>query len=172
MSRGKKSVLVAVVGAAHGIQGGVRVKFFTTNPLNLSMYGPLCDKNGKSYQIKLLRQQKTLIIVHFEGINDRTQAEELNGTKLFIDCIYLPNDLEDDEFYQDDLIGFTAFDSNGREMGFVSAFFNFGAGDIVEITIKGGTNQLIPFTKIAIPHIDMTVKRIVINPIASGLESH
>ncbi|RCL00924.1 MAG: 16S rRNA processing protein RimM [Candidatus Tokpelaia sp. JSC189] len=169
MSKPKKSVLMAIIGSAYGIRGEVRVKSFTADPLALGTYGPLYDRAGKNYQIKLLRPQQTVVVVHFEGVDNRTQAKELNGIELFIEYIQLPDDLGDDEFYQDDLLGFTAFDANGNEIGCISAFFNFGGGDIIELAIKGGENRLIPFTKAAIPYIDMAVEQIIVDPVAAGL---
>lgn len=169
MSKPEKPVLMAVIGSAHGTRGEVRVKSFTADPMALGAYGLLYDKTGKSYRIKSLRPQKTVVIVHFEGVDNRTLAEMLQGTELFIDRARLPDDLEDDEFYQNDLLGFTVCDPDGREIGYITAFFNFGGGDIVELAIKGGKNRLIPFTKAAVPHIDIATRQIVVDPVAAGL---
>jgi len=169
MSKLQNPVLMAIIGSAHGTDGKVRVKTFTGHPMALDDYGVLYDKRGKSYQVESLRLQKTAVIVHFKGIDTRTLAETLNGTELFIDRARLPDDLEKDEFYQDDLIGFTAFDADGREIGCVTAFFNFGGGDLLELAVKDKENQLIPFSRSAVPHIDMIAGRIVVDPVAAGL---
>ncbi|RCL01688.1 MAG: 16S rRNA processing protein RimM [Candidatus Tokpelaia sp. JSC085] len=160
---------MAVISTAHGTGGEVRVRSFAKNPIALGDYGPLHDKGGQLYWVKSIRLQKTMVIVRFIGGNSRTLSERLNGTVLFIDRTQLPDNLEEDEFYQNDLLGFEACDELGQKIGYISAFFNFGGGDLVELMMKNRKNQLIPFSKTAIPHIDMAAGRIYIDPVASGL---
>lgn len=169
MTQLQKPVLLAVIGGAHGTGGEVRIKSFTGDPLALKDYGLLYDKAGRSYRIKSLRPGKTVVIARLEGVDSRNAAEALNGTELFIDRSRLPEDLEEDEFYQDDLIGFAVVDETGEEIGKVMAFFNFGGGDLVEITMNGRKNQFIPFSRVAVPQVDMAGRRIVVDRFAAGL---
>jgi len=169
MSKLQKPVLMAVIGSAHGTTGEVRVKTFTGDPLALGRYGLLYDQAGRAYGIKSLRLHKTVVVVRFDGVDTRSAAEALNGTQLFVDRSQLPDDLDDDEFYQEDLIGFKVCTADGDEMGHIRAFFNFGGGDLVELALTGGKNQLIPFSKAAVPEIDMAAGRIVVDPLAAGL---
>ena len=55
----------------------------------------------------------------------------LRGTELFINRGALTN-LGDNEYYQADLIGFAVF-RDGKKLGNVDCFQNFGAGDIIEL---------------------------------------
>ena len=105
MSDPHNPVLLAVVGAAHGIKGEVRVKTFTGDPLALADYGPLRAKDGRGFEIVDLRPAKTVVIVRFKGINDRNQAEALNGLELFADRETLQPEKEG-EFFHDDLSDF------------------------------------------------------------------
>lgn len=169
MTQLQKPLLLAVIGGAHGTGGEVRIKSFTGDPLALKNYGALYDKAGRSYRIKSLRPGKTVVIARLQGVDSRDAAEALNGTELFIDRSQLPENLEEDEFYQDDLIGFAVIDETGGKIGRVMAFFNFGGGDVVEITVNGRKNQLIPFSRAAVPQVDVTGKRIVVDRMAAGL---
>ncbi|AQS40751.1 MAG: Ribosome maturation factor RimM [Candidatus Tokpelaia hoelldobleri] len=169
MTQLQKPVLLAVIGSAHGTGGEVRIKSFTGDPLALKHYGTLYDKAGRSYRIKSLRPGKTVVIARLEGVDSRNAAEALKGTELFVDRSQLPENLEEDEFYQDDLIGFIVVDETGEEIGRVKAFFNFGGGDIVEITMSGRKNQFIPFSRAAVPQVDIAGKRIVVDRLAAGL---
>lgn len=167
-----KSILMAIIGSAHGTSGEVRIKSFTKNPVALGDYGLLHDKDGKFYRIESFRLKKSMVITRFSGINNRSSAETLNGTALFIERTQLPDNLGEDEFYQNDLLGFTAFDAvNQRVVGYISAFLNFGGGDLIELAMKDRRKQLIPFSKAAIPDIDMSIRQIVVDPAASGLTS-
>ena len=83
MEKPDKPVLLAVIGAAHGIRGEVRVKSFTGDPVALRDYGTLFDADGRSFDVDSIRPQQDVVVVRFKGIADRTAAERLNGTELF-----------------------------------------------------------------------------------------
>lgn len=162
-------VQLAVIGAAHGIKGEVRVKTYTGDPMDLGSYGLLYDASGKSYEILSIRPSKTVVVVRFAGVEDRNAAEALNGKELYVDHAQLPQDLDEDEFYYTDLIGLTVRDSAGVTYGKVSAVFNFGGGDVLEIKESGKKPALIPFTLASVPEILMEEGAILIDPLAAGL---
>ena len=162
-------VQLAVIGAAHGIKGEVRVKTYTGDPLDLGSYGLLYDASGKSYEVLSIRPSKTVVVVRFAGVEDRNAAEALNGKELYVDHAQLPQDLDEDEFYYTDLIGLTVRDGEGVSYGKVSAVFNFGGGDVLEIKESGKKPVLIPFTLASVPEILMEEGAILIDPLAAGL---
>ena len=77
------------------------------------------------------RLKQNVIIAKIDGIDDRNVAETLRGTELFISRDDLPK-LKSDEYYQSDLIGFGVV-RDGKKIGVVDGFQNFGAGDIIEL---------------------------------------
>ncbi|QYM71828.1 ribosome maturation factor RimM [Pseudochrobactrum sp. Wa41.01b-1] len=162
-------VQLAVIGAAHGIKGEVRVKTYTGDPLDLGSYGLLYDASGKSYEVLSIRPSKTVVVVRFAGVEDRNAAEALNGKELYVDHAQLPQDLDEDEFYHTDLIGLAVRDSAGVSYGKVSAVFNFGGGDVLEIKESGKKPVMIPFTLTSVPEILMEEGAILIDPLAAGL---
>ena len=83
-------VQMAVIGAAHGIKGELRVKTFTGDPLALGDYGPLYARDGRAFEIEGIRPAGDVVVVRFKGIRDRTVAEGLTGTALFVDRSVLP----------------------------------------------------------------------------------
>lgn len=169
MPKPENPVQMAVIGAAQGIRGEVRVKSFTADPLAVADYGPLYDEAGREYEITHVRPGKTVVIARFRGVDDRTAAEALNGTRLFVDRSQLPQELDEGEFYHADLIGMDAFDEDGERLGRVSAIFDFGGGDLVEISGSGKKPVLIPFTEAAVPSVDLDRGRIVVDRSAAGL---
>lgn len=170
MPRPENPVQLAVIGAAHGTRGEVRVKTFTGDPLAIADYGLLYDGQGKSYEVLEVRPSKTVVVVRFKGINDRSAAEALNGTELFIDRSQLPDDdLDEGEFFQADLIGLKAVDVEGNSYGVVTAIYDFGGGDLIELSEKGKRPMLIPFTEAAVPEIDFEKGVIQVEPHAAGL---
>jgi len=99
-------------------------------------------------------------------ITTREQAVALKGTQLFVPRELLPEP-EEDEFYYADLIGLEVKTTTGKRLGVVRAVHDFGAGDMLEIQpAKSAEDQgsfFHPFTKLAVPKIDLEAGRIVIH---------
>ncbi|RUX22557.1 ribosome maturation factor RimM [Mesorhizobium sp. M2A.F.Ca.ET.037.01.1.1] len=168
MSKLENPVQMAVIGAAHGIKGELRVTTFTGDPLALADYGPLFAKDGRAFQITDIRPAGTVVVVRFKGVNDRNAAEALAGIELFVDRSVLPDDGEEDEFYHADLVGLDVRDDTGV-IGKVVAVHNFGGGDILDVTLAGRKGVLIPFTQAAVPHVSIADGFVEVDPLAAGL---
>ena len=157
-----KDVLLAAIIGAQGLQGAVKIKLFTEAPEALSSYGPLHDARGRKFEITAFRAAKPgEAVISFSGIGDRSAAEALKGTELFVARDALPETGED-EFYHADLIGLDAQDSEGRALGKVAAIHNYGAGDVMEIIRPDGDSVLLAFTRETVPTIDIAGGRIVV----------
>lgn len=162
-------VLIAVVGAPHGIRGEVRMKTFTGDPMAIGDYGPLQGGDGRRFQVKPLRLAKSVVVARIKGIADRTAAEALRGVELFVDRSALPDDLEEDEYYFSDLVGLSAHDRTGTNWGKVIAVHDYGGGDLLELAVPGRGAMLIPFTGAAVPEVDIEHGQIIVEPLAAGL---
>ncbi|MCC2688691.1 MAG: putative rRNA processing protein [Rhizobiaceae bacterium] len=162
-------ILMAVIGAPHGISGEVRVKPFTAEPLALSSYGPLFAADGRSFEIIAVRPQGAVVIARLKGVADRSAAAALTGTELFVDRAALPPATEEGEFYHADLVGLEVRDDTGTAVGAVTAVQNYGGGDILELALQGRGSVLVPFTSAAVPEIDIAAGLIRIDPLAAGL---
>ncbi len=156
-------VCLGVIVGGHGVRGAVKVKPFTAEPLDVAAYGPLTDAQGRSWHLRQPRVQKGVVVAQLEGITDRTTAETLRGTELFLARDRLPAPAED-EYYHADLIGLAAETVDGTVLGTVSAVFDFGAGDLLEIRPEGGREVLVPFTDTAVPQVDLAGGRVVVAP--------
>ena len=161
--REARVVLLATIGAPHGVRGEVRVKSFTADPMSLGNYGPLTAADGRTFDIERLRPAKQLLIVKFRGVDDRDSAEALSGTDLYVDRSALPAAAED-EFYHADLIGLTALSEAGEVLGTITAIHDFGAGDILEIAPPRGPSFMLPFTREAVPAVDLAAGRMTVVP--------
>jgi 16S rRNA processing protein RimM len=156
-----KRITLAVIGAPHGVTGEVRVKCFG-DPEALGDYGPLATAGGRALTVQSLRVLKAdLAVVRFREIADRTAAERFKGAELSIDRSALPPEDDADTFYHADLVGLRAETADGAALGTVTAIYDFGAGDVVEIRGEGGT-RVLPFTKAVVPVVDVAAGRIVV----------
>lgn len=170
MTKLENPVLMATIGAAQGLRGEVRVKTYTTEPMTFGDYGNLHSLDGRVFEVLELREAKNVLVVRFRGVNDRNAAEALNGLELYIERDNLPDEeLEDDEFFYADLEGLQAIDDYGNHYGIVSAIYDFGAGDVLELKGEGRRPVLIPFNEAAVMDIDLEGGKILIDPLAAGL---
>jgi len=157
-------VCVGLITGAHGVRGLVKVKPFTDDPAAVAAYGPLTDQSGRRrFALELLSFGKGQWLARVDGVSDRTAAEALRGTRLYVDRQALPEP-DEDEFYHADLIGLRAELTDGATLGRVRAVHDFGAGDVVEIDRPGGGSVMVPFTRAVVPIVDIAGGRIVVDP--------
>jgi 16S rRNA processing protein RimM len=155
-------ILLAAVMGAQGLKGEVKVKTFTDRPDGLARYGALHTRDGRIFTITAFRPSKPgEAVIAFAEVRDRTTAEGLRGTELYVAREALPP-AEDDEFYHADLIGLEARDSEGRMLGKVAAIHNFGASDVIELVRADGDQVHLAFTKETVPHIHIADGYIVV----------
>ena len=164
-------ILLGEIGAAHGIRGEVAVRTFTADPVDIAAYGALSDKTGtRSFTITGLRVTAKAVVARFAGVNDRTAAEKLRNTGLYVRRSRLPAP-EPGAYYHEDLVGLDAVGLDGTSLGRVAAVVNYGAGDLIEIARPGKTDTLlVPFTDAAVPSVDLAARRMVVVPPAYGAD--
>jgi 16S rRNA processing protein RimM len=161
-------VLIAQIGAAHGVRGEVRLKAFTEDPLDVTSYGPLATEDGRRIEIEAARPAKEVLVVRLKGVADRNAAEALKNQRLYVARDKLPPP-EDDEFYYADLIGLSAVTAEGAAFGVVKAVHNFGAGDLIEIEpTGGGETVMLAFSETTVPSVDIAGRKIVVAPPADA----
>lgn len=155
-----KRVLLGEIGRPHGVRGLVRLHAFTADPRAIGGYGALTDASGaRRFVITVLPGG----LGRIEGIADRDAAQKLTGTKLYIERAQLPPPADPDEFLLCDLEGLTAFTESGEKLGTVRSVDDYGAGPF--LVIQGAeAERLVPFTKAAVPLVDVAAGRVVVVP--------
>jgi 16S rRNA processing protein RimM len=157
-------VLLGEIGAAQGLKGEVRLRSYTQDPASIARYGALDDEHGRRIEIESLRVTPKALVARIKGVTTREGAEALAHTKLYIARSRLP-EREEEEWYHSDLIGLAVVDSGGTPIGTVIAVQNFGAGDLIEVKpAAGGPTVLVPFTRDAVPEVDVEGGRLVLVP--------
>jgi 16S rRNA processing protein RimM len=148
-------VLLGEIVGVHGIKGDLIVRSYTEAPDAIGSYGALSDETGaRSFAVTVIRCGPKGVVARIAGIDDRTAAEALRGTKLYVARAKLPA-AADNHYYHADLIGLVAAAPDGQRIGRIVAVHNYGAGDFVEITTVEEQQLLVPFTDACIPVIDL-----------------
>lgn len=158
-------ICVGAIAGAYGVRGEVRVKSYCAAPEDIETYRPLYTEDGsRTFNLALLHQVKNGFAARIAEITTKEEADEMRGLSLFAARDQLPN-LPDDEFYHADLIGLEVYDTGGTLLGRVKTVQNHGADDLLELQLAGtSATTFLPFTKAAVPTVDLASGRIVADP--------
>jgi 16S rRNA processing protein RimM len=161
-------ICVGAIAGPSGVRGDVKIKSFTQEPEDVVNYGPVETEDGsQTFVLKMLRSVKGGISARIEGINSREKAEGLKGTKLYISRDMLP-ELDDEEFFIEDLVGLKAIRTDGRDFGIIKTVQNHGAGDFLEITLVNDmdANRVVdlPFTLAIVPKVSIEDGVVTVDP--------
>jgi 16S rRNA processing protein RimM len=155
------------VARAHGIRGEIAVRAFDPGSQTLQDVERVRVRTRagqeRELRIESLRPTPKEDIIAFEGVETREQAEGLVGSTVFV----YREDLEppaEGEYFQGDLVGLTAVDEAGKELGRVEELW--ATGEVPNLVIRGpGQAELIvPFADDFVPSVDVPAGRIVIRP--------
>jgi len=154
-------VLLGVVGRPHGVRGLLHVHSYTADPADLASYGALSDEAGRLWSLAW-RGEGVAELRDADGraVSDRSAAERLVNTRLYVERKLLPTPA-DDEFYLADLVGLTATGPGGDPLGRVAVVHDYGAGISLEIA-GDGPALIVPFTRACVPEIDVAGGRVVV----------
>jgi len=168
----KNLICVATISGAFGVGGEVKLKSFTQDPESCALYGPLYGEDGELILTPNSHRVMTNhIALKAAEVKTREDAEALKGTALYVSRDVLPDPEDEEDFYYSDLVGLEVKTKSGQRMGKVAAVHEFGAGDMLEIhppakavDKQGKALQSFfhPFTKVAVPKIDLNAGRIII----------
>jgi 16S rRNA processing protein RimM len=163
-----EQVCLGVVTGAHGIRGQVKIRSFTENPVDLATYGPLTDETGaRRFTVRVHgAAREGVVVCSLADVADRNQAEALKGLRLHVARAALPK-LAAEQYYHADLVGLAVQTEAGEAVGTVRAVVNFGAGDLLEVAPPAGETVLVPFTRAAVPVVDLAGGRLCIDPVAA-----
>ena len=167
---GGKLILVGRVAGAFGVKGEVRLTAYTEDPLNLLRYRILRREDGAAaLTLQSGRAAGDGLVARAAEVASKEAADALRGLHLYVSREALPPPDEEDEFYQADLIGLDCETTGGEALGKVKAVHDFGAGDILEIDPGQGRATLyLPFTRAAVPTVDLAGGRIIASPPAQA----
>ena len=157
------NILMGVVGRPHGVRGLLRVNSFTADPADLARYNPLLDERGHAWTLTWKGVGLAeLRDAQGQAVADRNAAEKLVNLRLYTPRERLP-DTGPDDYYIADLVGLLAVAEDGAELGRVAAVHDYGAGCSLEIA-EGARNLIVPFTRAAVPVVDVPGGQITIIP--------
>jgi 16S rRNA processing protein RimM len=157
-------LLVGRIGRAHGILGEATIEVRTDEPDRRFAVGSTVSTDSHG-ELKIIsgRVHNGILLLGFDGFNDRNAIEKLRNTLLYADVDI--NEASDvaDEYHVLQLIGCQVILEGGEVFGEVTDVINLPGQDLLAIATNGG-EQLIPFVHQLVPAVDIKNKKITVIP--------
>ena len=142
-----------IVGA-HGIRGEIKVKQLTDFPERFAP-GSRLYVGEETFQREVIasRPHRGMLLVKLSGLSDRNAVEHLRGKYLFIDREEAM-ELEEDEYYEDELVGLTVETMEGELLGELIEIMWTGANEVYIVQGPRG-EALIPAIAQVVQEVDL-----------------
>jgi 16S rRNA processing protein RimM len=168
-------LVVGRISRPHGVRGELAVDVRTDDPeLRLAAGAVLATEPAAAGPLTVTRARwhSGRLLLSFDGIADRNQADELRGILLVVDSDKLEDISDPEEFRDHQLIGLDVIGPGGEHVGEVTDVLHYGQ-DLLVIAGGGkraGTEIMVPFVAELVPEVDLTAGRLVIDPPAGLLD--
>lgn len=161
-------LVVGRIGKPQGIKGEVTIQVRTDDPDLRFAEGAvlLTDPPERGpLTVAASRWQNGRLMVAFEGVADRNDAELLRETLLQVDARTLPPPEDEDEFHDHVLRGMAAYVVGGDRLGEVADVLHLPQGDVLAVRRDdNGAEVLVPFVKAMVPVVDVAARRLEVAP--------
>ncbi len=156
---------VGYVRRPHGIRGDVVVRGlvddaeakFVVGASFLSNEDPPADLT-----ITMVAPSKSDYRIHFEEVTDRNRSEDLQGVQITVPSGER-RQLEDDEWWPEDLVGCLVLAADGAEVGAVREVIIGDAQDRLVVEAKDGSRAEIPFVDALVLKVDIANDEIIVD---------
>ena len=166
------AVLVGVIQGAWGVRGEVKVAPQSTAAaailharawqLRRPATGP--SPATASDCLAKARRHGSAVIARLDGVADRSAAEALAGSEVWISRAAFPK-ADDDEYYWVDLIGCQVANRQGCELGEVAGLIDTGVHSVLRVvsTDDPAAERLIPFVAAYVDEVNLEARRVVVD---------
>jgi 16S rRNA processing protein RimM len=177
----KAQLRVGRLVKAHGLKGALKLELYTDDPEGRFVPGATFTLqvpesspwHGKPLTVREFRWMNSHPVAFFEGVDDRTAAEELVRAILWIDQDPETAPSEDDAWYDHQLVGLEVV-RDEVVVGRVIRVDHLPAQDLLIVSPSAGSARdrevLVPFVKAIVPVVDIAAGRVVVTPPAGLFE--
>ena len=159
-------VVVGRIGKPHGLRGQVTVELRTDEPEERFAPGSVHFADGAIAELTVaeIHWHSGRLLVNFAGFESRSAAETLRGTILEAERDEKAQPTDPDEFYDSALIGCRVETVNGEFLGLVEDVVHLPSQELLAVVTAAGREVLIPFVSQIVPTVDLSNRRILIDP--------
>jgi 16S rRNA processing protein RimM len=155
---------VGRIGKAHGILGEATIEVRTDEAEDRFALGARLETDSHGVlTVASARVHNGILLLGFEGIENRNQIEELRNELLYADVDIDAPGYDEDDYHVLQLIGCIAYLEDGSEFGTVTEVLNLPGQDVLAIKTSTG-EVMIPFVHQLVPTVDVRNKRMTVIP--------
>jgi 16S rRNA processing protein RimM len=152
------------VGKPHGLDGTVTV----TRPRgDLLVHGLVLTVAGVRREIVKRTGSDAKPLLRLSGLDHIDEAEKLRGAEILAPRDVLP-ELDEDEFWPDDLVGLPVHATTGELVGEVALVRVLPSVDVMEVRRPGAPDLLVPLHREAVPVLEIGDGRIEVDLVFMG----
>lgn len=147
-----KRICVGYISSPHGILGAVRIDVYTDSLLSFLEFKKFYTEDDREIILsnpRINESREREIISRILGFKDRTDIErsKICRQKIYVNRDDLP-DLQDDEYYFEDLKGLCVKNKDLQNLGVVNSVMDFGGGVFLDISLENSKKEAtLPFNK-------------------------
>lgn len=148
----------------HGLKGEVTIKLDVANPSDFQGVNyVMMDVNGDivPYFIESSKVVGDKMFALFQDVKTMEQAAGLIGSALYLPKEMLP-ELDDNDFYFKDIIGYTLVDEKHGEVGVINDVLEYPTQAVIQV-MKDGKEILIPIHDDIIKKVNKKSKVLNVN---------
>ena len=155
------TVAVGVITRAHGVHGEVAVLVISEVEGRFDDDATVWLEDGRALTVGSSRKHGDRLLVRFREIHDRSQAEALSKSVLFVPESMSP-ELPEGSWWDHQLVGCRVATDTGRELGELTDVIHTAANDVWSVVDAAGSETLIPVLNDVLVDVDVGEKRIVV----------
>lgn len=162
---------IGQIVSTQGLKGEVRVYSYTDDIYrfdDLETFYLGKDLENK-WIVEKVRYKGNMVIMKIKGIDTVEEAEKLKNKFMYVSREE-GRELEEGEFFISDMIGIDVYTVDGQHVGVLDDVLQYAANDVY--VVKGAENKeyMIPAMLKFVPTIDMSERKMIIDPIAGMLD--
>jgi 16S rRNA processing protein RimM len=156
--------LIGRIASAFGMRGQVKMRAITDRPDHIESHVRQVYLGAHLMPYLLLdlfEHKPGLLVLTFQGISTREQAEELRNTEVFIRASDAAP-LDEGEYYLHHLYSLRVETVEGDEIGQVREVLETGSNEVLVVARPGQSDALIPMIRDVVQELDIAGGRVVI----------
>lgn len=166
---------VGTIVTTHGIKGEVRVQSITSHPEERYQAGSELmwfnedETKHELLTVKSHRVHKSFDLLTFEGYGNINDIEQFVKGTLNVTADQ-KLELEEQEFYQYDIIGLSVYDESGNLLGTIKEILETGANDVWVVKRESKKDLLLPVIDSVVTEVDLEQEKVTVH-VLEGLDN-
>ena len=167
MTKNRQAIKIGFARKPHGLLGFVKVTPLTEfvderfAPGDIVIIKLDDGSTGKQLIIENSRWHGEDVLIKFEGYDGVESVQHIRNAYLCLPPEEERLELDEGDFYADELLGLQVVTSNGSVLGVVKRLDEYPSNPVMQI-VKGRHETLVPFVKALVEKVDLESGRILL----------